>query len=60
MDPNANLAEQLRLAARLWKQANGGVLDHDDVARLCDLVVALDGWIAKGGALPDAWNREEG
>lgn len=53
MDPNANLAEQLRLARdpEEW--------DHDSGTRLAELVVALDEWIRKGGFLPDAWKPKE-
>ncbi len=58
MDPNANLIEQLRLVKRLEREANGGVIDHDDVARLCELVTGLNYWLERGGALPDPWRPE--
>ena len=60
MDPNANLAEQRRLAESLaycklphepepcWRCENAS-------ARLAELVLALDEWLSKGGAFPRAW-----
>jgi hypothetical protein len=73
MDPNANLAEQRRIIARLreiekkyhvldtvafpsasYLQATGG--DHD---RLVELVEAMDEWLSKDGAFPDAWTHRE-
>lgn len=70
MDPDANLEEQRRLAARIT-DAIDGAEEHDgelrdvgalnDIAdaanRLAELVTALDQWIARGGALPKAWQR---
>jgi hypothetical protein len=61
MDPNVNLVEQRRLAARIIaafdsKGGKGGP-DRDSVSRLAELVEALDGWLSKGGALPAAWRR---
>jgi hypothetical protein len=52
MDPTANLAEQRRLASRL---ADCETPDPADIARLAELVIALDEWIARGGALPSQW-----
>jgi hypothetical protein len=52
MDPNANLAEQLRLASDLL---SAGEPDMDDALRLAELVEALHGWIAGGGFLPAQW-----
>jgi hypothetical protein len=58
MDPNANLAEQLRIASRMIEAAD---TDRDirvaDPARLAELVIALDEWIKGGGFLPAAWVR---
>ena len=54
MDPNANLEEQLRIAARI---ANGEELSTD-AERLADLVEALDGWLKGGGFLPQRWERK--
>lgn len=59
MDPNANLKEQRELAAHLlWLEENDREIDHDDVLRLSELVIALDNWIASGGFPPDAWARK--
>ncbi len=68
MDPNANLAEQLKLAGRLmclWDACSEDG-EHtqeqlDDIAhdaiRLGELVLNLNEWIGKGGFLPQRWNR---
>lgn len=66
MDPNTNLAEQLRIALAI-QQINDAA-DADQVLtnaqqallvahaeRLADLVLALNTWIAGGGFLPRAW-----
>lgn len=57
MDPDANLAEQRRLAAALRDEAR--TRSHDDLARkaqrLAELVEALDGWMSRGGFAPRAW-----
>lgn len=45
MDPNACLEEILSLCAG----------DDPDALRLIELMEALDGWIIKGGFLPDRW-----
>jgi hypothetical protein len=59
MDPNANLKEQLELVEQLQRTMERGDthFDPEDVARLCELVEALDGWIAGGGFLPERWNN---
>lgn len=67
MDPDANLNEQRRIAARLMKawdecdEATGAWRDVEAVAedgrRLGELVEALDNWIKGGGFLPRAWCR---
>lgn len=64
MDPNAALAE-LRAAMRqlensrqlLGKEADLDALWKAIVAadRLAESVEALDGWLSRGGFLPDAW-----
>lgn len=58
MDPNANLAEQRRMAKCIIRQMD----DRDppgDIAgnalRLAELVQALDHWISMGGILPEKW-----
>lgn len=62
MDPNANLAEQRRLVARIIAATDD--IDRiseteiaHDADRLAALVDALDEWICKGGFLPHAWRR---
>jgi hypothetical protein len=56
VSPDANLDEQRRLRARLLHACDHGrALDPDDVARLCELVAALDAWVQRGGFLPRAW-----
>jgi hypothetical protein len=58
MDPNANLEEQRRLAARIIEDGESGMgvsTIHGD--RLAELVLALDEWIKNGGFLPEAWRR---
>lgn len=63
MDPDANLAEQRRLAAGLID-----ALDAEDTAtmsdvaiqalRLAELVQALDEWMTGGGMRPRGWTAE--
>ncbi len=55
MDPDANLKEQLELAVRL--QESWEEMDAFAVHRLCELVLALDEWIKRGGFLPQTWRR---
>jgi hypothetical protein len=56
MDPNANLKEQLELAASIHRKIdNEHVLNDDEAGRLADLVIALNDWITGGGFLPDTW-----
>jgi hypothetical protein len=56
MDPDENLKQQLRLAREmLAAQDSGSYTAFDDVARLAELVIALDEWLHKGGALPRVW-----
>ena len=54
MDPNANLEEQRELAYRIVELNDSREATYD---RLAELVIALDEWITKGGALPTAWSR---
>lgn len=53
MDPNANLAEQQLLAARILD--GDDYVDSGDAVRLAELVQAMDEWIKKGGFLPTEW-----
>lgn len=56
MDPNANLAEQRRLAGAIREAADAGVTEWGTTAiRLAELVEAMDEWMSKGGFLPEAW-----
>jgi len=55
MDPDANLASLLNLATRL---IDDDATDADDVQRLAELVLALDGWIKIGGFLPARWTSK--
>ncbi len=69
MDPEANLAEQLSLAAEIIEiidergDEDGNLCDEDkdevvdNANRLAELVQALDGWIRSGGFIPPAWER---
>lgn len=53
MDPDANWAEQKRIAHRLLNETYDN--DEDkirDAERLAELVDALDQWLSKGGFSP--------
>lgn len=53
MDPTTNLAEQRDIARRVLLE--GSRSPTDDLLRLAELVVSLDGWLQIGGAMPDQW-----
>lgn len=63
MDPNANLQEQLQIAAALValipdKEDGHGLSSACyDAKRLAELVLALDEWINRGGFLPKQWQK---
>jgi hypothetical protein len=57
MDPDANLAELRRIATRVLAAPSIEEIDCADAERIADLVDALDGWLSRGGFLPDAWKR---
>ncbi|MGC2652279.1 MAG: hypothetical protein WA317_01465 [Mycobacterium sp.] len=64
MDPNANLEEQLRISRELigiadWPEGESPAIgDVPALAvRLSELVIALDGWIARGCFPPAAWKQ---
>jgi oligoribonuclease (3'-5' exoribonuclease) len=58
MDPEENLKTQLLLAKAILESGETGVRNWGATAhRLAELVVALNEWIAKGGFLPKAWNK---
>lgn len=57
MDPDSNLENQIDIANDIL---NGNVEEEDladDAAALAELVVALDEWLRRGGALPSSWDR---
>jgi hypothetical protein len=56
MDPSANLSEQLNLAETIVGRLP--FLDGDG-ERLAHLVLALDEWLRKGGALPEPWKARK-
>jgi hypothetical protein len=69
MDPDANLKEQLELAARsqkIWDECSedGCFTEEQEIElsqlafRLSELVEALDGWITKGGHYPKRWRNK--
>jgi hypothetical protein len=57
VDPDTALDELLALAARLdaTEDITCATIDPAGVARLAELVQALDGWIMAGGYLPSRW-----
>jgi hypothetical protein len=61
MDPDANLKEQLQLAAALVEvdpeDPECGTAVATDTQRLAELVLALDDWINRGGFLPKQWRK---
>jgi hypothetical protein len=67
MDPDANLTEQLDLAADLLRlhESRYGTDEGTppteaeliDAARLAELVQALDAWLTGGGCLPQRWRQ---
>jgi hypothetical protein len=61
MDPNAALTN-LRAAQVAFQQlADGGDYSEGELLdagiELADAVEVLDGWLSRGGFLPDAWKR---
>lgn len=68
MDPDANLAEQLRLTKEIMKIVDAIAVDGQFTKRqtaqlsrlgheLAELVEALNEWLAHGGFLPKAWGK---
>jgi hypothetical protein len=53
MDPNETLKRLREIATEV--QDLEGIVDYDQAFSLAELVLALDGWIAAGGAFPDDW-----
>jgi membrane-bound lytic murein transglycosylase MltF len=56
MDPDANLTEQRRLAARLVAY-DQNTAHMEEARRLAELVEAMDVWLKNGGRLPKEWKR---
>jgi hypothetical protein len=54
MDPNANLDEMLQLARLIDVGEDSWVPEQAE--RLAELVVAMDGWLRKGGFRPARWD----
>jgi hypothetical protein len=53
VDPNTALTDIRDLIAHTYTA--DGPAAEDSCRRLYELVEALDGWLSKGGFLPDAW-----
>jgi len=53
MDPTQTLADVLRMAADIAE----GRSDEEDSKELAELVLELDYWLLRGGALPATWTR---
>lgn len=52
MDPDVNLAKQLRIADRILESDES---DRLGATELAELVIALNEWLSRGGFLPAAW-----
>ena len=62
MDPDANLAEQLRLARGMQELSDADTAGADEELidqglRIAELVIALNDWVRSGGYLPKAWQH---
>lgn len=60
MDPNKTLANMLSIASDFIEAVDrdgAETVDAADACELAELVQALDGWMRKGGFLPDAWAK---
>lgn len=55
MDPNANLKQQLELAAEIIRLSEADEDASNEAFDLAELVEALNAWITSGGFLPEAW-----
>lgn len=56
MDPNAALAA-IHAILRKYGQDGAHDMERHEVESLFNHVEALDGWIMRGGFLPDAWQK---
>lgn len=62
MDPNATLKEIRNLQAEVTRRRlAGGSTYHiaDLLSAIAERCEALDGWLSKGGFLPDAWTPKD-
>lgn len=59
MDPDANLEEQRHLAEFVLAGGEHDADAWDAAQRLAELVLALDEWVRKGGALPREWRQNK-
>jgi hypothetical protein len=57
MDPNAALENARVAILSLAEPTDDDDEAWDMVQQLTDAFEALDGWLTKGGFLPDAWQR---
>ena len=63
MDPNETLKGMRLIAEHFLSDQPGyqgtpdGEPTMDDARELAELVQAIDGWLSRGGFLPDAWKR---
>ena len=56
MDPQANIVEQVRLSRALLAAADADEdIDEGDALRLAELVLALAGWLGRGGGFASDW-----
>jgi len=54
-DPTLNLYHQIKLAEHVLSLPEGEAPSADIVTRLAALVLELDGWLLRGGSLPQQW-----
>lgn len=57
MDPDKTLQEMIALAQKVLDGET--YPDLDDTDQLAELIINLDEWLAKGGALPQRWQAQE-
>jgi len=60
MDVNAALAELRELTAAWERAGSRGPWTEADADRAIELARDIDGWITRGGFLPDAWQVRAG
>jgi hypothetical protein len=59
MDPEACWAELVRLAKQCTENLESDEV-FADADRMSELVLALDGWLERGGFAPAAWRKNAG